>query len=443
MTQVSDVGLKDKANQIDSNNERVRVELERDYSRWQHASAAIMSVIQQWIFSDVGLRDRLRTTEVDRHITDDFLKAPKQLNELRIELKADSRQCVVGRPLPLTPRVDGAFGRIELKPSRLGKADYYLDWDGKLDSPNGWWFRSSSGLDKRLNPESLDEVLGELLLVGGDQPDAPAFEAAMSLPDGRHRQRGQERSAQRDQADQVIHRVDFAFIENSELRTIAERDWDECQRAFRSKCWKSVLILAGGIVETVVLSMLCSRMEQVSKTKAASNAPSDLSRWELGLLVKAALELKILPPIVEMLPEPLRKYRNLAHPGNEVRENLKFGEPEASTAFHAVRSILSRVSGSDIAEPEENADTEGSHASSQIEDKWIDTEHLKRSGVTERLKAEGYQVQLDSANNESRLVDLEGWEHVILEQNGKRFRLKFHDHPAVGGYMVLLRRRMR
>jgi len=57
------------------------------------------------------------------------------------------------------------------------------------------------------------------------------------------------------------------------------------------------------------------------------------------------------------------------------------------------------------------------------------------------LKAEGYQVQLDSANNESRLVDLEGWEHVIVEQDGKRFRLKFHDHPAVGGYMVLLRRR--
>ena len=79
----------------------------------------------------------------------------------------------------------------------------------------------------------------------------------------------------------------------------------------------------------------------------------------------------------------------------------------------------------------------------QIEDKWIDSEYLRRSGITEKLKADGYQIQLTSANDEATALDFDRWEHVIVEQDGKYFRLKIHDHPAVGGYLVLLRRRPR
>jgi hypothetical protein len=46
------------------------------------------------------------------------------------------------------------------------------------------------------------------------------------------------------------------------------------------------------------------------------------------------------------------------------------------------------------------------------------------------LKADGYQVQLIGANAEATALDLDEWEHVIVEQDGKRFRLKIHDHPA-------------
>jgi len=46
-----------------------------------------------------------------------------------------------------------------------------------------------------------------------------------------------------------------------------------------------------------------------------------------------------VPPAVETLPKPLREYRNLAHPGNEIRTALEFGEPDAATTFHAVRAL--------------------------------------------------------------------------------------------------------
>jgi len=39
-------------------------------------------------------------------------------------------------------------------------------------------------------------------------------------------------------------------------------------------------------------------------------------------------------------------------------------------------------------------------------------------------------------------VDLHGWEPVLLDQSdGTKARLKIHDHPVVGGYVILLKRR--
>jgi len=327
------VGFKEKAEQSEIDHERTRLALETDYAKWQRANASVLRTIQQWIFNDTALRTRLRATEIERRITDDFLHARKQLDELKIELTADAKQYALLRPLPLTPPIDGAFGRIRLEPSSPSKVDYYLDWDGKQDSSNFWWFRSSlvNGFDQRLNPDSLNEILGELF---NSQPSAP-------LQEPRRRERESE-------SDQAIHPIDFSFITSAKLRSIAARDWDECQRAFRSKCWKSVLILAGGLVETILLSQLARRKKRVLKTKAASGASADLTRWELSRLIRAARELKIVPPAAETLAEPLRQYRNLAHPGNELREKLKFGEPDAATAYHALRAILAGVSGRNV-----------------------------------------------------------------------------------------------
>jgi hypothetical protein len=83
--------------------------------------------------------------------------------------------------------------------------------------------------------------------------------------------------------------------------------------------------------------------------------------------------------------------------------------------------------------------TQGSHRFHEIEDKWVDSEYL--TSITKELEANGYTVNLRSANEEAKLIDLEGWEHVIIEREGVRSRLKIHDHPVVGNYMVLLKKR--
>src|ERR1035437_819768 len=82
--------------------------------------------------------------------------------------------------------------------------------------------------------------------------------------------------------------------------------------------------------------------------------------------------------------------------------------------------------------------------SPEIRDKWVRLEYPQKLGIIERLTAEGYQLKWESANNEAVSIDIDGWEFVVLEQpDGSRVRLKIHDHPAIGGYLVLLKRKLK
>lgn len=76
----------------------------------------------------------------------------------------------------------------------------------------------------------------------------------------------------------------------------------------------------------------------------------------------------------------------------------------------------------------------------EVHDKWVDSEYPQKLGIIKQLEAEGYVVNWRSANEESKLVDIEGWEYVVVERDGGRFRLKIHDHPVIGGYVVLLKK---
>lgn len=78
----------------------------------------------------------------------------------------------------------------------------------------------------------------------------------------------------------------------------------------------------------------------------------------------------------------------------------------------------------------------------QIIDKWVNDSYPERAGITQKLTAEGYHLAWRTAKEESELIDLKGWEPILLEQpDGTRARLKIRDHPVVGGYVTLLKRK--
>jgi hypothetical protein len=135
----------------------------------------------------------------------------------------------------------------------------------------------------------------------------------------------------------VTERLDFSFIRDQPLRSIVERDFVEAQRAYIADCWKSVIILSGGVIETMLLDALLNEPRAVN-AKAAPNE-NDLNRWSMADLINVAVELKVVEPSVQALANPVREYRNLVHPGVERRRGIKPEKLEAESGLNILRII--------------------------------------------------------------------------------------------------------
>lgn len=141
----------------------------------------------------------------------------------------------------------------------------------------------------------------------------------------------------------MIKQMDFSFIRDDKLRKVLERDALELQYVFHAKGWKSTIILAGGVIEGILTDVLLHCPEAAK----ANGAPrkGDITRWTLHEMLTVALELNQVHPALSRLSHSVREYRNLIHPGMEIRENLTFGSEEAAIALQVLQ-ILIREMGS-------------------------------------------------------------------------------------------------
>lgn len=191
-------------------------------------------------------------------------------------------------------RLEGEFPDLG-PPSRVNQL--------KLESMTGHFYRIESLLAK------VSLVLGRLSV---------ATEADASTP--------------------VTEVKEFPFIHDAALRTILERDYLEIQRAYVARCWKSVIILAGGAIEATLLDLV---LQDPTRARSSLKAPShvDLTRWDLRDLIAVCVDLKLVTSGVERLSSPVREYRNLVHPGNELRSKLVFGAEEARIALEVLNMV--------------------------------------------------------------------------------------------------------
>ena len=82
------------------------------------------------------------------------------------------------------------------------------------------------------------------------------------------------------------------------------------------------------------------------------------------------------------------------------------------------------------------------HMTTDVVDKWVSLGYEHKSGVAEALDEQGFELGWVSADREAEKVELEDWEYVLVNQpDGKTAHLKIHDSPAIGGYLVLLKKR--
>jgi len=135
----------------------------------------------------------------------------------------------------------------------------------------------------------------------------------------------------------VTEHRDFTFVADPEIRKIIERDYQEIQRAFVAGCWKSVIILSGGTIESILLDLVTKTPAALKSAKAPKGKSPDA--WHLSHLIEVAVDVSGITPGVEKLSHSVREYRNLVHPGREIREKLSPSKEEATIALEVLHIV--------------------------------------------------------------------------------------------------------
>jgi hypothetical protein len=141
----------------------------------------------------------------------------------------------------------------------------------------------------------------------------------------------------------------FSFIANKELREIIKRDYHELTSVlFPDGAWKSTVVMAGSILETVLMDSLNSNKTIIKKAVSSKYAKIKKLKerelkngnWNLGSLIEVSDEIGLLPPNrKESIDQVLRCYRNFIHPSVEIRNEHSISEGEAYMALGSLKSI--------------------------------------------------------------------------------------------------------
>ena len=197
-----------------------------------------------------------------------------------------------------------------------------------------WAFGVPPGIDRL--PHNLDQLheLVEAWAFEGFRPDLPVGAVA----------RGQylQRSGYHGEPSASV----FASVESEVLRRQLETDWVEAIAVYNAKAWKATLILCGSVLEGLLLNALLTdeaAADNMLKTLRTRAAPR-LWRWGLGDLIDVANQTGLLDAGAHHLSRAVTEYRNLVHPGRQLRSGISANEEEAGIAINAVKICLRSLS---------------------------------------------------------------------------------------------------
>jgi hypothetical protein len=130
---------------------------------------------------------------------------------------------------------------------------------------------------------------------------------------------------------------DLRFLDQTELRQVIIEDFQEARRAYDSRSYKATLVLCGSILEALLVASL-------AKASSGVLTEDDLSKTSLEQLIKKADEGGLIKDDALLgLLNPLRSYRNLIHPGRQLRTQIQPDEHRAQIALRTVRLLVDQL----------------------------------------------------------------------------------------------------
>jgi hypothetical protein len=124
---------------------------------------------------------------------------------------------------------------------------------------------------------------------------------------------------------------DFAFVHHDGLRGIASRDYAELARVIRLPgSTKSQVVLAGAVVESILLDLL---------TSAGQQPDPSLLTVPLGELYRRALAAQRISGRHAKTIDALKDLRNIGHPGRELKDG-ELTTVDAEQAIPLMKAII-------------------------------------------------------------------------------------------------------
>lgn len=127
----------------------------------------------------------------------------------------------------------------------------------------------------------------------------------------------------------------FNFITDEDFRKSLESDYIELQSSMEGQSWKAVHVLAGSLVETILIDHLLSQ-NLVQKKEALS--------LDLGGAIEKCKTSQIISTKTADLCSVIKAYRNLIHPGRIIRLKEQISADTAQVARSVVKIIVTEVS---------------------------------------------------------------------------------------------------
>jgi len=129
---------------------------------------------------------------------------------------------------------------------------------------------------------------------------------------------------------------DFDFIADQQFKALLIRDFKELENCLTNKANKAVLILSGSIIETVLLEFFTHNLP-------INKSVSQLLKMDLSDLINEAEGAGLISTKSKDLSIVVKNFRNLIHPGREIRKKESFDNETAIVSFNLVKMILKEL----------------------------------------------------------------------------------------------------
>jgi polyhydroxyalkanoate synthesis regulator phasin len=130
--------------------------------------------------------------------------------------------------------------------------------------------------------------------------------------------------------------IDFDFVADEGLRASLESDADEMAKCAQAGTNKAVHVLAGSIVEALLADHLAS-------LKYADPSGKKVEELDLGQLIAGARSQKVLSQMAVDLASVVKTWRNLIHPGRQLRVKERVDASTAAVAVQLVKIVAAEV----------------------------------------------------------------------------------------------------